>query len=150
MVNQINIKNKKASFLFELMEKFTAGMVLSGTEIKAIRTGKASLVDSYCTFINNELWVRNLNISEYSYGSYNNHEPRRDRKLLMNKKELNKLEKKLRDKGLTVIPIKLFINENGYAKLKIALAKGKKMFDKRESMKQKDAKREMDRMKKPR
>lgn len=149
MLNQINIKNKKASFLYELMEKFTAGMVLSGTEIKAIRTGKANLVDSYCTFINNELWVRNLNISEYSYGSYNNHEPRRDRKLLMNRKELKKLEKKLKDKGLTVVPLKLFINENGYAKLRIAIARGKKMFDKREDMKQKDAKREMDRMKKP-
>lgn len=147
-MNQINIKNKKASFLYELMEKFTAGMVLSGTEIKAIRTGKANLVDSYCTFINNELWVRNLNIAEYSYGSYNNHEPRRDRKLLMNRKELNKLEKKLKDKGLTVVPLKLFINENGYAKLRIAIARGKKMFDKREDMKQKDAKREMDRMKK--
>ena len=150
MTNQIIIKNKKASFLFELIEKFTTGMVLTGTEIKAIRTGKASLVDSYCTFINNELWVRNLNISEYSYGSYNNHEPRRDRKLLMNRKELNKLEKKLKDKGLTIIPLKLFINENGYAKLRIAIATGKKMFDKREDMKRKDAKREMDRMKKPR
>ena len=150
MLSQINIKNKKASFLYELMEKFIAGMVLTGTEIKAIRIGKASLVDSYCIIINNELWVRNLNISEYSYGSYNNHEPRRDRKLLMNRKELNKLEKKLKDKGLTIIPVKLFVNENGYAKLQIALARGKKMFDKREDMKQKDAKREMDRLKKPR
>ena len=150
MSNQLNIKNKKASFLYELMDKLTAGMVLTGTEIKAIRLGKANLVDSYCTFINNELWVRNLNISEYSYGSYNNHEPRRDRKLLLNKKELNKLEKKLKDKGLTLIPLKLFINDNGYAKLKIALARGKKLFDKREDMKRKDAKREMERMKKPR
>lgn len=149
-MNQINIKNKKASFLYELIDKFIAGMVLTGTEIKAIRTGKANLVDSYCIFINNELWVKNLNISEYSYGSYNNHEPRRDRKLLMNRKELNKLEKKLKDKGLTIIALKLFINENGYAKLQIALARGKKMFDKREDMKRKDAKREMDRMKKPR
>ena len=150
MNQKLNIKNKKASYLYELMDKFTAGIVLTGTEIKAIILGKANLVDSYCTFINNELWLKNLNISEYSYGSYNNHEPRRDRKLLMHRKELNKLEKKLKDKGLTLIPIRLFINENAYAKLQIAIGKGKKLYDKREDMKRKDAKREIDRMKKPR
>ncbi len=150
MTNQIIIKNKKASFLYEFVDKFVAGIVLTGTEIKALRSGKANLVDSYCTFINNELWVKNLNISEYFFGSYNNHEPRRDRKLLMNRKELDKLEKKLKDKGLTVIPTKLFVTDKGYAKLELALARGKKQYDKREDLKQKDAKREMDRLKKPR
>ncbi|NOZ46027.1 MAG: SsrA-binding protein SmpB [Chlorobi bacterium] len=150
MNNTINIKNKKASFLYELIEKFVAGMVLTGTEIKSVRNGKANLVDAYCVMIEHELWVKNLNISEYFFGSYNNHNPRRDRKLLLNKKELDKLERKLRDKGLTIIPTRLFVNEKGYAKLQIALARGKKRFDKREDIKQKDAKREMDRLKKPR
>jgi len=150
MNNPVNIENKKANYLYELIDKYTAGIVLTGTEIKSLRNGKANLVDAYCVFINGELWLKNMNISEYFFGSYNNHLPRRDRKLLLNKKELYKLDKKLKDKGLTIIPTRLFINERGFAKLVIALARGKKLFDKRQDMKQKDAKREMDRLKKPR
>jgi SsrA-binding protein len=143
--NNINIKNKRATFDFELLDKHIAGIVLCGTEIKSLRLGKASLVDSYCFFVNGELWVKNMNISEYFYGSYNNHTERRDRKLLLEKKDLRKLERKTKESGLTIIPVKLFINENGLAKLQIALAKGKKEYDKRESLKEKDDKRQMDR-----
>ena len=145
MANKINIRNKKASFEFFLLEKFICGMVLTGTEIKSIRAGKASINEAYCTFVENELFVRNMNISEYEYGTYNNHEPKRDRKLLLSRRDLNKLKSKLEEKGLTLIPTFLFINDRGFAKLEIALARGKKLYDKRETLKQKDVQREMDR-----
>ena len=145
-VHNITIKNRKAEFEYFLVSSYTAGIVLSGTEIKSIRTGKVNLTDSYCSFINNELWVHNLHISEYSHGSYNNHEPKRDRKLLLNKKEIKKLVTKLNERGFTIIPTSLWINDNGYAKLDIALARGKKMYDKRESIKNKDNRREAARM----
>ena len=138
----INIKNRKAEYEYHLLSTFTAGIVLTGTEIKSIRAGKVNLTDSYCSFINGELWAHNIHISEYANGSYNNHEPKRDRKLLLNKKELKKIQSKLNDRGMTVIPTRMWINENGYAKLDIALARGKKMFDKRESIKEKDNRRE--------
>ena len=146
MDNRINIKNKKAYFNYEILDKLVAGMQLTGTEIKSIRMGKASLSDSYCLFKENELWVTNLRISAYDHGSYNNHDPYRDRKLLLNRKELNKLEKQTREKGLTIIALRVFINETGYAKLEIALAKGMKKYDKREAIKKKDMKRDMERL----
>lgn len=141
----INIKNKRASFDYEFVDTYTAGIVLTGTEIKSIRIGKASLVDTFCYFIRGELWVKNMHIAEYFYGSYNNHTARRDRKLLLNRKELRKLERDSQAPGFTIVPTRLFINEKGLAKLVIALAKGKKQFDKRETLKEKDARREMDR-----
>lgn len=144
--NNINIKNKKASFDYAFIETYTAGIVLTGTEIKSIRLGKASLVDTYCYFVGGELWVKNMNIAEYFYGSYNNHNARRDRKLLLNKKELRALQQDEKNPGFTIVPVRLFINENGLAKLVIALAKGKKEYDKRESIKEKEDRREMDRM----
>lgn len=142
---KISIKNRRASFDYSFIEKYTAGMVLVGTEIKSIRLGKASLVDSFCFFRGNELFVRNLNISIYTEGNVYNHEPTRERKLLLSKKELQKLQSKLIDKGLTVVPISLFTSESGYAKLEIALAKGKKQFDKRDDMKAKDIDRDLKR-----
>lgn len=142
----VNIKNKRASFDYEFIDTYTAGIVLTGTEIKSIRLGKAGLVDTFCFFSRSELWVKNMHIAEYFYGSYNNHTARRDRKLLLSKKELAKLERAIKETGLTIVPIRLFINEKGLAKLVIALAKGKKQYDKRESLKEKDDKREMDRM----
>lgn len=142
---KISIKNRRASFDYSLLETFTAGIVLFGTEIKAIREGKASLVDSFCYFRNNEIFVRNLNISIYTEGNLYNHEPTRERKLLLNKQEINKLYKKLQDKGLTLIPTLLFTSDSGYAKLEIALAKGKKLFDKRDDMKTKDIDRDLKR-----
>ncbi|HNZ81204.1 MAG: SsrA-binding protein SmpB [Bacteroidales bacterium] len=141
----ISIKNKRAAFNFELLDRFTAGIVLTGTEIKSIRLGKASLSDSYALMIKGELWIKNLQISEYDNGSYNNHNPRRDRKLLLTKRELRKIERLTRETGFTVVPLKLFINEKGWAKLEIAVAKGKKAHDKRESIKEKDDRRQMDR-----
>jgi len=142
---QINIKNRKAKFEYEFLEKFTAGIQLTGTEIKSIRAGKASIIEAFCYINNNELFVKNMYIAEYEQGSYNNHEPRRNRKLLLNRSELDKLIKKKKDVGLTIIPLSLFINGKGYAKLDIALAKGKKIHDKRHDLKDKDAKRTMDR-----
>ncbi len=142
---KIKIKNRKAEFEYFLLTRYNAGLVLTGTEIKSIRAGKASFTDAYCSFVNNELWLHNLHISEYIAGSYNNHEPKRDRKLLLTKRELRKLLAKLNEKGTTIIPILLYINENGYAKLEIALAKGKKMYDKRESIKEKDTRRAIER-----
>jgi len=141
------IKNKKASFEYFLLEFFTAGIQLTGTEIKSIRLGKVSLREAYCTFINDELFVRSMHIAEYKYGTHYNHDPKRDRKLLLNKRELKKLYAKVREKGLTIVPVKLFINERGLAKLNIALAKGKHFFDKRESLKKRETKREIDRSK---
>ncbi|GHT10426.1 SsrA-binding protein [Bacteroidia bacterium] len=143
--NNIVIKNKKASFDYEFIETFVAGIVLTGTEIKSIRLGKASLVDTYCTVIGRELWVKNMNISEYFYGTYNNHVARRDRKLLLNRKELNKIERLVKDTGITIVPTKLFLNEKGLAKIVIAVAKGKKEYDKRQTLREKDDKRDMDR-----
>jgi SsrA-binding protein len=142
----INIKNRKVTFEYELIERFVAGMQLAGTEIKSIRNGKANLSDSYCQFYGSELFVKNLHISEYEMGTHNNHEAKRDRKLLLHRKELQKMGKKVKESGFTIVPVKLFINERGLAKLEIALAKGKKVYDKRETLKQKDAKREIDRM----
>jgi len=141
----IIIKNKRASFDFELMDFFTAGIVLTGTEIKSIRLGKASLSDSYCILVEGELWAKGIQISEYFFGSYSNHQPRRDRKLLLNKKELRKLTRLTKETGFTIVPTKMFINEKGLAKLDIAVAKGKKTYDKRETLREKDDKREMDR-----
>ena len=150
MANKINIKNKKAYFDYELIEKYIAGIQLTGTEIKSIRDGKASLVDTFCFFKDSELWLKNMRITEYSHGSYNNHDPYRNRKLLLQRKELNKLEKKVKEKGLTLIALRLFINETGLAKMEIALGRGKKEYDKRESIKQKDTKRDLERLKKHR
>lgn len=142
----VNIKNRRASFDYIFTETFTAGIVLTGTEIKSIRQSKASLVDTYCTFISNELWVKNMHVAEYFYGSYNNHAARRDRKLLLERKELRKLQQAVKNPGFTIVPTRLFINEKGLAKLVIALARGKHEYDKRESIKERDDKREMDRI----
>jgi SsrA-binding protein len=144
--SNINIKNKRATFDYELLDTYTAGIVLTGTEIKSIRLGKASLVDTFCIFEKNGLWVKNMNISEYFYGSYNNHAARRDRKLLLQKKELKKIERLTKETGYTIVPTRLFINDKGLAKLNIAVARGKKQYDKRQSLKEKDDKRIMDRM----
>lgn len=144
--SKIEIKNRRAGFEYEFLENFTAGIVLSGSEIKSIRAGKASLVDSFCYFVNKELYVKNMHVSEYWWTSYNKQDPKRDRKLLLNKKELRKLQRATKEKGLTIIPTRLYIADNGYAKLNISLARGKKEYDKRQSIKEKDLKREMDRM----
>lgn len=145
----INIKNKRARFEYELMDKFTAGIVLGGTEIKSIREGKASISESFCEFNDREeLFIINMHVDEYSHGSHYNHAPRAERKLLLNKKELKKLHKEVKASGLTIIPLNLFINDRGLAKLNIALAKGKKLFDKRDTIKDRDNKRNLDRIKK--
>lgn len=141
----INIKNKRATFDYELLETFTAGIVLTGTEIKSIRLGKASLVDTFCILEKGELWVRNMYIAEYFYGTYNNHKARGDRKLLLNRKELKKIERLVKETGHTIVPTRLFLNDRGLAKLNIAVAKGKKSYDKRQSLREKDDKRMMDR-----
>jgi len=141
----INIRNKRAYFEYEILEKFVAGIQLVGTEIKSIRNSKASIVEAYCRFSENELYVVNMNISEYDFGNINNHEARRDRKLLLNRKELEKLQKRIKESGLTIVPLKLFLNDSGIAKLEIGLAKGKKLHDKRETLKKKDASRDIDR-----
>ncbi len=143
--NTINIENRKAKFDYQFLDVLTAGLVLKGTEIKSIREGKAGLADSYCYFKNDELFIKNFHITEYADASFYNHEPLRERKLLLSKQELNKWLKKVKDSGLTIVPIKLFINEKGYAKLNIALAKGKKAFDKRDDIKKRDIEREMNR-----
>ena len=140
----VNIRNKRATFDYEILEEYVAGVVLVGTEIKSIRLGKASMVDSYCYFDRGEWWIRGVNIAEYSWGTCNNHIPKRDRKLLLNRKELSKLSRSLQDKGLTVVGLRLFLNERGLAKIAIGLARGRKSFDKREYIKANDAKREMD------
>lgn len=143
----IRIKNKRASFEYYVIEQLVAGIVLTGTEIKSIRDGKANLSDSYCVFVGTELFVKGMHISEYTYGTYNNHDPKRDRKLLLNFRELKKLSTKVKEKGFTIIPLALFIDEKGLAKVDIALARGKHHFDKRDTLKEKDSKREIDRMK---
>lgn len=142
----INIKNKRVTFDYELLDTYTAGLVLTGTEIKSIRLGKASLVDTFCIFEKEALWVRNMNITEYFYGSYNNHVARRDRKLLLNKKELKKIQRLVKETGYTIVPTRLFLNDRGLAKLNIAVARGKKQYDKRQSLKEKDDKRMLDRV----
>jgi len=145
--NDINIRNKKASYEYNFIDKYIAGIVLTGSEIKSIRLGKVNLQDAYCTFLNGELFVKELHVSPYVMAKEITHEPKRERKLLLNKRELRKLETKNKEKGLTIIPIRIFLNERGLAKLEIALAKGKKLYDKREDIKDKDLKRELDRMK---
>jgi SsrA-binding protein len=142
-VPTVSIKNRKATFEYSILAEFSAGIQLTGTEIKSIRAGKANIGEAYCTMVKTELFVRNMYIEEYVQGNIYNHEPKRDRKLLLKRSELNKLQTKLKDKGLTVIPLHLYINEKGLAKLEIALAKGKKLYDKRESLKEKDVKRDM-------
>ena len=141
----VQIKNKKASFEYFFMETFTAGIVLTGTEIKSIRMGKASLVDTFCFINNGEIWVKGMNISPYFYGSYNNHEAKRDRKLLLNKREINKLQEATKQTGYTIVPILIFIDGHGRAKVDIALCRGKKEYDKRQTLKEKEDRREMDR-----
>jgi SsrA-binding protein len=147
--NNINIKNRKAKFQYEILDKYTAGIKLVGTEIKSIREGKASIAESFCEFNEQgELFVVNMNIQEYSHASHFNHNPKNERKLLLNKNELRKLYKEVRNSGLTIIPLRLFINDRGFAKLVISLAKGKKLYDKREDIKKRDTKRRLDQVKK--
>lgn len=144
----VNIRNKKASFEYFFVDTFTAGIVLTGTEIKSIRMGKASLVDTFCHINNGEIWVKGMNISPYFYGSYNNHESKRDRKLLLNKREIKNLQEATKQVGFTIVPTLLFIDDHGRAKLDIALCRGKKEFDKRQTLKEKEDRREMDRVRK--
>ncbi len=141
----IQIKNRKAAFEYFFIEEFTAGIVLTGTEIKSIRQGKASLVDTYCTIINGELWVKGMSVSPYFYGSYNNHNQKRDRKLLLTRREINRLASATKQTGYTIVPLLVFIDDKGRAKMDIALCKGKKEFDKRQTLKEKEDRREMDR-----
>ncbi len=145
--DNINIRNKQASFQFELLDKMVAGLALKGTEIKSIREGKVNLQDGYCYFARGEAFVKGINITPYAQGTHYNHEASRERKLLMKKSELKKLEARVEEKGLSLIPIRLFINDRGLAKLEIALARGKKLHDKRDSIKEKDLKRELNRIK---
>jgi SsrA-binding protein len=145
MEKSVNIRNKRASHEYFLIQEVTAGIQLTGTEIKSIRDGTASIADAYCTFTGSELFVRNMHIAEYSFGTHYNHEPKRDRKLLLTGRELKKLAVKVKERGFTIIPVLLFINEKGLAKLTIALARGKHAYDKRETLKQKDHQREMER-----
>ena len=146
--SKVNIKNKRARFEYHLEENFTAGMVLSGTEIKSIRNNKASILESFCVFERGEVWIRNMHINKYANASFFHHKPKSDRKLLLNKKEIKKIEKWMKDKGNTIVPLKIFINEKGWAKMDIACAKGKKLYDKREDLKSKDDQRDMDRARK--
>lgn len=146
--NKIEIKNRKARFEYEIIDTYTAGIVLGGSEIKSIRLGKASIAESFCEFQNSELWVINMTVQEYSHASYYSHQPKQARKLLLNRKELKKLEKEVNSTGNTIIPLRMFITNKGFAKLDIALAKGKKLFDKRETLKDRDNKRKLDQVKK--
>ena len=145
MADGVNIQNRKARFEYELLEELIAGIQLTGTEIKSVRMGKVSLDQAYCIFHENELYIRGMNIAEYEMGNIYNHEPVRDRKLLLKRRELNKWQGKLKDAGLTIVPLRMFIQENGWAKVKIALVRGKKMHDKRDSIKERDVKRDLDR-----
>lgn len=142
----VTIKNKKAAFEFELLQTFSAGMMLTGTEVKSIREGKASLSDAYCLITDGEVWIKNMHVSEFKQGSYNNHEPKRLRKLLLTKNEIRKIESRLKEKGTTIVPVQLYFNERGYAKIDIAVARGKKMYDKREDLKKKQQQREISRV----
>ncbi|MDT0688455.1 SsrA-binding protein SmpB [Salegentibacter sp. F188] len=146
--NTINIKNRKAKFEYEFLDKYVAGIQLAGTEIKAIRQGKASIAESFCEFQNHELFVINMHVEEYSHATHFNHNPKSERKLLLQKRELRKLEKEVKNSGLTIIPLRLFINDRGLAKIQITLAKGKKIYDKRETIKARESKRRLDRIKK--
>jgi SsrA-binding protein len=146
--NNLNIKNRKAGYEYELLDKFVAGIQLSGTEIKSVRAGKASIKEAYCLVVNHEVFIRNMHIAEYKPASYNNHIPTRERKLLLNRTEINKIHKQLKTKGVTVVPLRLFLSKSGYAKIEISVAKGKKLYDKREDLKLKDSKRDMDRLNK--
>ena len=149
MQKEIHIKNKKARFEYELLEELTAGIVLTGTEIKSIRNSKASIAESFCEFNDRgELFTVNMHIEEYAFGTRFNHKPKAQRKLLLNKKELKKLQREVQNSGLTIVPLRLFITDKGFAKLRIALAKGKKLYDKRETIKDRDNKRDLDRIKK--
>ena len=143
--NQINIRNRRARFDYEILDTYTAGIALTGTEIKSIRQGKASLADTYCMTEHGEIWIKNMYIAEYFYGSYNNHSSRRDRKLLLNRKEIKALAKEQENPGVSIIPLKLFISDRGFAKVQIGVAKGKKQYDKRQSIKERDDKRAIDR-----
>ena len=143
---KIDIRNKRATFDYEILEEWVAGVVLVGTEIKSIRAGKASMVESYCYFDRGELWIRGVNIAEYAWGTCNNHAPRRDRKLLLTRRELAKLARASQDRGLTIVGLKLFLNPRGLAKIVIGLARGRKAYDKREHLKENDARREMDKV----
>lgn len=144
--NQVNIKNRRATFDYEITDTYTAGIVLTGTEIKSIRMGKASLSDTYCLVENGEVWVKNMYVAEYFYGTYNNHLTRRDRKLLLNKKEIAKLSRTGAEAGFTIVPLRLFISDRGLAKLVIGVARGKKSYDKRQSIKEREDKRQLDRI----
>lgn len=143
---EVNIKNKRANFDYAISETFTAGIVLTGTEIKSIRLGKASLVDTFCYITNGEVWIKNMYIAEYFYGTYNNHTERRDRKLLLNRKEIRRLEKTGKEAGFTIVPLRLFINDRGLAKIVIGIGRGKKEYDKRQSIKEREDRRSMARM----
>lgn len=145
MSKGVEIQNRKALFDYELVAKFDAGIMLKGTEIKSVREGKVNLKEAYCIFKNDELWIKSMHIAEYSHGNLNNHEPLSLRKLLLKKKELEKIHTKVKERGFTIVPVRMYINERGFAKVEIAIARGKKSFDKRDSIKQKDVKREMDR-----
>lgn len=149
MQKHINIKNRKARFQYEILDKYVAGIVLTGTEIKSIRSSKASIAESFCEFnAKGELFVINMNVEEYAFGNYNNHRPKAERKLLLNKRELKKLQKDVQIKGYSIVPLRLFINDRGFAKMEIALGKGKKLYDKRETIRDRDNKRNLDRVKK--
>ena len=148
MKNSVSIKNRKAKFIYEFLDKYTAGIKIAGTEIKAIREGKANIAESFCEFSNHELFVINMHVEEYSNATHFNHNLKSERKLLLQKRELRKLEKEVTNSGLTIIPLKMFINDRGFAKLQIALAKGKKLYDKRDTIKDRDNKRRLDRIQK--
>lgn len=148
MKKEINIVNRKAAHEYFFTESFEAGVTLVGTEVKSIRIGNANLSDAYCLFLKGELWIKNLHISEYKYGAHNNHEPKRDRKLLLNKRELNKINRRVTEKGLAVVPYRVYLSERGFIKIEIKLAQGKKSYDKRATIKDRENKRELDRVKK--
>ncbi|MDI6832850.1 MAG: SsrA-binding protein SmpB [Bacteroidales bacterium] len=149
MANKVEIVNKKAKFEYTILDKYEAGVVLTGTEIKSIRQNKASLSDAYCVFKDGELWVKNIHISEYINGTYNNHDPKRDRKLLLHKYQLKRLESKIKESGLTIVPLRLYLNDKGLAKLEIALVRGKKEYDKREAIKKRESERNISKYFKP-
>ena len=145
-LSEVNIKNRRANFDYAISETFTAGIVLTGTEIKSIRQGKASLVDTFCYVNSGEVWIKNMYVAEYFYGTYNNHQTRRDRKLLLNRKEINKLQKASKETGMTIVPLRIFINDRGLAKVVVGLGRGKKEYDKRQSIKEREDKRNMARL----